>query len=898
MQLSPSTPSQPQALEIGETSWKSAIKHHEEMPQKRAPTSESPGYDSNAIRKASLKNRKLQKFITVNLSPLMDTEGAVRMGHLSKNCRSKKPATESNQLLVTVVCHACGEKGHYTNQCQKTNINAQGRAYMLRDKNAQQDPNVVTVDTFYNIKMADGNLVSTNTIIKGCTLTLLNQPFEIDLMPIKLGSFDVVIGMDWLSKYHAKILCDEKVVHIPIDGETLIIQVMEKKADEKRLEDISVVKEFLDVFPEDLPGIPPIRQVEFQIDLIPGAALSSETPYRLAPSEMQELSNQLQELTDRDLKKSQVQKGSKRNQETKPESRYSSRTKPKVPILTRFQAISSNQVIKQVAARSGMDSKMAELCEASLAIGLVKRVCWCYTEIQIEGTSVLNTIRGTVREADDEQVRWTEQHLSYQESHTQCFKVAASGHPPSHVNGARDATYVNQQDRAHHVQRDANPIRPRSSFCGAQPHAQMCRDRIGLESELPLGLWRNQPDHMQDVAGLGECGNRGYLRSWASMRKVSAMNASKVKDTWLMVMQLSLRSQERSHGFKEKATIRGIPDGQAAQTTIPNSASFQTKDLDTYDYDCDYGLYLHNGLMAQSCSDYGFIMLSPRSRNADVRARQNNSNIKKRAGEINERETPKAPRELPKLQAKDTTIRKLKEHIKSMSENDKDEKVKHDMDEINTINIELEHSMAKLLSENELFHKEIKHLKKIYKDQFDSIKKTHALSKEHCQIQENVFVTTTLQNELKSLKGKHVLDNATTITNATIIAPGMFKLDIEPISHRLKNNRDAHEDYLKKTIENTDTIRGLVERARKQNPSEPLLDFAWKFTKHVHELLLYVSQICPSFTKPSEKLVAVTRMNKVKKVMFSEPLTSSSNIHKQVDSSKTLDYNTPVLPST
>ncbi|GJS09209.1 putative reverse transcriptase domain-containing protein [Tanacetum coccineum] len=289
-----------------------------------------------------------------------------RIGHLSKNCQSKKPATRSNQLPVTVVCHACGEKGHYTNQCQKTNINAQGRAYMLRDKNAQQDPNVVTgmfllnqhlvkvlfnsgadrsfitlslasmlnipsitVDTFYNIEMADGNLVNTNTVIKGCTLTLLNQPFEIDLMPIKLGSFDVVIGMDWLSKYRAKILCDEKVVHIPIDGETLIIQgdrsktrlnlisciktekyisrgcqvfmiqVMEKKADEKRLEDISVVKEFPDVFPEDLPGIPPVRQVEFQIDLIPGAAPIARTPYRLAPSEMQELSNQLQELTDR-----------------------------------------------------------------------------------------------------------------------------------------------------------------------------------------------------------------------------------------------------------------------------------------------------------------------------------------------------------------------------------------------------------------------------------------------------------------------------------------------------------------------------------------------------------------------------------------------------------------------
>ncbi|GJU12018.1 reverse transcriptase domain-containing protein [Tanacetum coccineum] len=261
-----------------------------------------------------------------------------KVGHLSKNCRNKRLSTGSNQLPVTVVCHACGEKGHYTNQYRKTNINAQGRAYILKDRNAQQDPNVVTgtfllnhhlvkvlfdsgadrsfisislasklnipsitIDTFYDIEMADENLVSINTVIKGCTLTLLNQPFEIDLMPIKLGSFDVVIGMDWLSKYHAKILCDEKVVHIPINGETLIIQayrIKETKSDEIKLEDIPVVKEFLDVFPEDLPGLPPVRQVEFQIDLIPGAAPVARTPYRLAPSEMQELSNQLQELTD------------------------------------------------------------------------------------------------------------------------------------------------------------------------------------------------------------------------------------------------------------------------------------------------------------------------------------------------------------------------------------------------------------------------------------------------------------------------------------------------------------------------------------------------------------------------------------------------------------------------
>nr|GEX73229.1 putative reverse transcriptase domain-containing protein [Tanacetum cinerariifolium] len=103
--------------------------------------------------------------------------------------------------------------------------------------------------------------------------------------------------------YHAKILCDEKVVNIPIDGETLIIQVMEKKSDEKQLEDIPVVREFLEVFPKDLPGLPLVCKVEFQIDLIPGVAPVAQAPYRLAPSKMQKLSNQLQELADRELNK-------------------------------------------------------------------------------------------------------------------------------------------------------------------------------------------------------------------------------------------------------------------------------------------------------------------------------------------------------------------------------------------------------------------------------------------------------------------------------------------------------------------------------------------------------------------------------------------------------------------
>ncbi|GKF20695.1 putative reverse transcriptase domain-containing protein, partial [Tanacetum coccineum] len=271
-----------------------------------------------------------------------------KVGHLTRNYKNKGPATGSNLQPMSVTCHACGEKGHYKSQCSKANNNAHGRAYLLRDKNAHRDSNVVTdksfvsisltsmlnippitLDTTYDIEMTNGNLVGTNTVIQGCTLILLNQPFEIDLMPIKLGSFDAIIGMDWLSKYHARMICDEKVVHIPIDGKTLIIrgdrsktrlsliscikteryisrgcqvfiaQVMEKKSDDKSLEDILVVREFPEIFPKDLPGLPPVRQVEFQIDLIPGTTPVARAPYRLAPLEMQELSNQLQELAGR-----------------------------------------------------------------------------------------------------------------------------------------------------------------------------------------------------------------------------------------------------------------------------------------------------------------------------------------------------------------------------------------------------------------------------------------------------------------------------------------------------------------------------------------------------------------------------------------------------------------------
>ncbi|GJZ58312.1 putative reverse transcriptase domain-containing protein [Tanacetum coccineum] len=194
-----------------------------------------------------------------------------------------------------------------------------------------------TLDHGYDIELADGRIIWVNTLIQGCTLNFLNHPFNIDLMPIEMGSFDVIIGMDWLSRYHAVIDCAEKIVRIPFGNETLIVRgdgssnehgsrlniisctktqkyllkgcpiflahvatkKSEDKSEEKQLEDVPIVRDFPEVFPEDLPGIPPTRQVEFQIDLVPGAAPVARVPYLLAPSKMKELLNQLHELSDK-----------------------------------------------------------------------------------------------------------------------------------------------------------------------------------------------------------------------------------------------------------------------------------------------------------------------------------------------------------------------------------------------------------------------------------------------------------------------------------------------------------------------------------------------------------------------------------------------------------------------
>ncbi|GJX55873.1 putative reverse transcriptase domain-containing protein [Tanacetum coccineum] len=171
---------------------------------------------------------------------------------------------------------------------------------------------------------------------------LLNHPFNINLIPVELGSFDAIIGMDWLSKYQAVIVCAEKIVHIPWGNETLIIhgdgsnpgkkkswgdmikfiscmktqKYMQKgfptflahvtakevkdKSEKKRLKGVPIVRDFPEVFSEDLPGLPPTRQVDFQIDLVPGVASIARAPYQLAPSERKEVYRiAMKELSDK-----------------------------------------------------------------------------------------------------------------------------------------------------------------------------------------------------------------------------------------------------------------------------------------------------------------------------------------------------------------------------------------------------------------------------------------------------------------------------------------------------------------------------------------------------------------------------------------------------------------------
>ncbi|GJS14303.1 putative reverse transcriptase domain-containing protein [Tanacetum coccineum] len=294
-----------------------------------------------------------------------------KRGHKAKICHRGGVATGANTEPIKV-CYKCRDPNHLANSdlCperkKQGGRNASGHVYAMKDAEQAQGPNMVTgtfllnnryfsmlfdsgsdksfinasvthlfdieperISASYEVELADRRIVSTNTVLKGCTLNPVNHLFKIDLMPIELGTFDVIIGMDWLVALDAVIICGKKEVHIPVMNRTLVVNsdshssqlkviscikvrtyiergchlflahVTEKEKSEKRLEDVPVIHDFPEVFPDDLPGLPPSRQVEFKIDLMPSATSVARAPYRLAPTEMKELSEQLKELLEK-----------------------------------------------------------------------------------------------------------------------------------------------------------------------------------------------------------------------------------------------------------------------------------------------------------------------------------------------------------------------------------------------------------------------------------------------------------------------------------------------------------------------------------------------------------------------------------------------------------------------
>ncbi|GJS67825.1 putative reverse transcriptase domain-containing protein [Tanacetum coccineum] len=265
-------------------------------------------------------------------------------GHMAKDCRvAPRMANQVNARNPTATrgaCFECGGTNHFKatcprlNQAQRPGEGCPNQVVAVdggqghgnngnRARGRAADYSFVST-TFipllgiepsdlgfsYEIEIASGQLVKIDKVIKGCELEIEGHTFDIDLIPFGSRSFDVIVGMDWLSKHKAEIICHEKVVRIPLRNskvfrvlgerpEEKVRHLRSAKAKEHKLGDFSMVKNFHKVFLDDLTGLPPIREIEFHIYLIPRAIPVVKSAYHLAPYEMEELSGQLKELQDK-----------------------------------------------------------------------------------------------------------------------------------------------------------------------------------------------------------------------------------------------------------------------------------------------------------------------------------------------------------------------------------------------------------------------------------------------------------------------------------------------------------------------------------------------------------------------------------------------------------------------
>nr|GEY05291.1 retrovirus-related Pol polyprotein from transposon TNT 1-94 [Tanacetum cinerariifolium] len=216
------------------------------------------------------------------------------------------------------------------------------------------------------------------------------------------------------------------------------------------------------------------------------------------------------------------------------------------------------------------------------------------------------------------------------------------------------------------------------------------------------------------------------------------------------------------------------------------------------------------------------------------------------------------------VQAKDTVILKLKEKLHSLNGDAHERNVKREVEEMETLNIELDHKSVEVSDLN-------------------------------ASLQEKVLVITALKEQLNKLKGKTVI---TEVVPLNPIDPELLKVDVAPLAPKLRKNRTAHTDYIRHTQEEADTLREIVESERLLNPLNTSLDYACKFTRRIQELLLILQQTCPCLTDLGNKLVAVTPKNKTKQIRLTEQITKSGKTTVTPTPSANIDSNIHVLSST